>query len=73
MKAALILVRLAASVVLGWPLTFAPVLVTATFGLNAWGYAHLGIPLFLYTFAVWLVYALLGSITPFKKRPERLL
>jgi hypothetical protein len=68
MKTALIIARLVIAIILGWPLTYAPVLITAQFGLHSWGYAHLGIPLILYPFTIWLVYVLFGFFPVFKKQ-----
>ncbi len=45
------------AVCLGWPLTFAPLLITEPLGImHGWGYAHLGLPLLLYPLTEWLVY-----------------
>jgi len=54
MRALCVIARLLISVVAGWPLEFAPVLITEPLGLlNGWGYAHSGLPLFLYPVAIW--------------------
>ena len=66
MKIALVLIRLALAALIGWPLTFAPVLILAPFGMHAWGWAHTGLPLVLYPLAIWLTYFVLGFVPPFK-------
>ena len=64
-----ILIRLALSIVVGWPLAFAPVLVTEPLGImHGWGYAHSGLILLAYPLAVWLVFVLLGRIPGLKTR-----
>jgi hypothetical protein len=66
-KTVRIVTRLVIAILVGWPLTFAPVFVTEPLGImHAWGYAHSGLPLVLYPFAVWLVFALLGHFPGLK-------
>jgi hypothetical protein len=74
MSAIRVVTRLALSIVFGWPLTLAPVLVTEPLEIiHGWGYMHSGLPLIIYPLAVWLLFYLLGRVPDFmsKKSPAK--
>lgn len=68
MNLALVIIRLATAIVGGYFLAFAPIIASERFGLNGWGYVHLGAPMFLLPITAGLVYWLVGMLPVYKRR-----
>jgi hypothetical protein len=52
--------------VAGWYLLFAWVALLVPFGMHAWGFFHLGLPILLFPINAIVVYRVLGYVPPFK-------